>query len=202
MKSLSVRERSIVEYWLSNGCTDGFLDVSESLDRFQPIYADRVSCITTSSVHYDFLLDEQLSLPAQWNLQGLDWNSWENLEQYPYRLLKNLVGNSFSVPTMAAVVLALLLSLQWPRSEQEQLLWMKRGIPREPAPAPASPDIEDVAQIFEFGCSGVDANVEVVQSSEDDACSDGGIGRKDVQEPSPAPTQAELLDLAELASLC
>ena len=200
MKSLTLRERSIVEYWLSNGCTEGFLDVSESLDRFQPIHADRISCITCSSVHYDFGVDELLSLPAQWNLQGLDWNSWENLARYPYRLLKTLVGNSFSVPNMAAVVLALLLSLQWPRSEQEQLIWMKRGIPREPAPP--SPDIEDDTKIFEFGCSGVDAIVEDDLSSEDDVSSDEGIGRTEVQELSPAPTHAEFQDLAELASLC
>ena len=117
----------------------------------------------------------------------------------------------FPLPPPSSL-LGLLLSLQWPRSEQEQLIWMKRGIPREPAHP--SPDDEDVAKMSEFGCSGVDAKmsefgcsgvdaiVEDDLSGKDDACSDEGIGHADVQELSPAPTHAEFQDLAELASLC
>jgi site-specific DNA-cytosine methylase len=171
--SLSLRERSIVQYWTLHGCSEGFLDVSESLERFQPIYEDGISCITTSAVHYNFYEEEKLGLPALWNLQGLDWNLWDNLHQYFNVLLKKLVGNSFSIPNMGAVVLALLLSLRWPPSEQEAFLWMTGGIPRDPSSPPVSSDEEadadmgepgslsggvdadEDAHVVEFGCSGV-----------------------------------------------
>ena len=162
--ALSLRERSVVEYWTLQGCTQGFLDVSDSLERFQQVCRDGISCITTSAVYYNFSSEEKLDLPALWNLQGLDWNSWDNLNQYSNKLLKNLVGNSFSIPNMAAVVLAALLSLQWPCSEQEACQWMTRGIPRglsatlnaEESGSPhEGPEVEDDANIVEFRCSGV-----------------------------------------------
>ena len=37
---------------------------------------------------------------------------------------------------------ALLLSLRWPRSEQEAFLWMTGGIPRDPSSPPSSSDEE------------------------------------------------------------
>ena len=184
--SLSLRERSIVQYWTLHGVSEGFLDVSESLERFQPIHADCISCITTSAVHYNFSAGKKLGLPALWNLQGLDWNLWDNLHQYPNGLLKKLVGNSFSIPTMGAVFLALLLSLRWPRSEQEAFLWMTGGIPRDPSSPPSSSDEEADADVGEPGSlsEGVDADegMHVVEF----ACS--GVG--------------ELGVLADMASLC
>ena len=206
--SCSLRERSIIQYWTLHGCTEGFLDVSESLERFQPIYKDSISCITTSAVHYNFRSGDKLDLPTLWDLQGLDWNSWDNLNQYPDRVLKNLVGNSFSIPNAAAVLLALLFCLQWPRSQQELLHWAKRGIPPEPSP-PSSPepspppscpdvevgaDIEDAVGVEEFGCSNLEGDQgveELLASDMDDDTLDGSLlAGEDYQ------------DLADMASLC
>ena len=133
--ALPLRERSIVQFWTLRGCVSGFLDVSEGLERFQAVHEDCLSCITTSASHFDFVEQKTVPLRALWDVQGLDWDAWTDLGRYHPRFLKDLAANAFSMPTVAAVLLAMLIVLPWPSSADEQDIWTRRGA-SGPPPTP------------------------------------------------------------------
>jgi len=66
--ALSLRERSIVQFWTLRGHVSGFLDLSEALERFQPIHETCLSCITTSATHFDFVEQNTVPLRALWEV--------------------------------------------------------------------------------------------------------------------------------------
>jgi len=214
---LPLRERSIVQFWTLRGCVSGFLDVSEGLERHQAVHEDCLSCITTSAAHFDFVEQKMVPLRALWDVQGLDWDAWTDLERYSPRLIKDLLANAFSIPTIAAVLIAMFTVLPWPLSEQEQLVWMKRGASRPP---PTPPDSHsNSAGVRVSGCSGSatddDGDDGVGPGSQGSAGrhSSGGSQRADVSDASTLMNEgggqqtaedvleADLRDLELLASL-
>ena len=209
---LPLRERSIVQFWTLRGCVSGFLDVSEALERLQPVHQHCISCITGSAAHFDFTAQKLVPLETTWDVQGLDWNAWADLARYPPRLLKDLAANAFSIPTIAAVLLAMFIALPWPSSADEHRLWMTRGASGPPPTSPGGRSESDCAGVREFGRSGS-------AGGSDDGCDDTtiGCGRDDarirdspeVRSPvggSPADAgdeafETDMRDLEMLASL-
>ena len=216
---LPLRERSIVQFWTLQGCVSGFLDVSESLERRQAVHENCLSCITTSATHFDFVEQKTVPLRALWDVQGLDWDAWTDLEQYNPRLIKDLLANAFSIPTIASVLIAMFTVLPWPSSAQEQEVWMRRGASGPPPTPPGSSSQSESAGVRVSGCSGGasdddgDDGVGLGSQGSDSRCSSGGSHCADVSDAcsfmNPASGQqtgedtleADMRDLELLASL-
>jgi C-5 cytosine-specific DNA methylase len=166
--ALSLRERSIVQFWTLRGHVSGFLDLSEALERFQPIHETCLSCITTSATHFDFVEQNTVPLRALWDVQGLDWDAWTELGRYPPRLLKDLAANAFSIPTIAAVLIAMFTVLPWPSSADEHQVWARcrvSGPPQTPAHRSSQ---SNGAGVSGSGCSGS------ASDDDDDGAGSGG----------------------------
>lgn len=124
LSSLTSRERSVVDFNMQNGVSSGFQDISQSLDWFQAVFPHALPVVTPGARIYDYGSQELVPTLALWNAQGLDDGEemWAGVaEDYSDSFLKDLAGNSFAIPVVGSLVVAVLATMKMPQTHADMV---------------------------------------------------------------------------------